>query len=132
MTEYYKVSYKRYIVFGNLKKWGLQFVGLKDDDNMSVLKIFTECMFCLDWSVFLQIIIIICNNSNKNLIFNIFQLAGSAVLAVGIWLAVDKNSFIGLSKVVPSEELQVSLVCRYFFTVTTRRNCMAFFLVSDD
>ncbi|KAJ8921817.1 hypothetical protein NQ315_008449 [Exocentrus adspersus] len=33
-------------------------------------------------------------------------LAGSTVLAVGIWLAVDKNSFIGLSKIVPSEQLQ--------------------------
>jgi hypothetical protein len=33
-------------------------------------------------------------------------LAGSAVLAVGIWLAVDKNSFIGLSKIVPSEHVQ--------------------------
>ncbi|KAJ3641157.1 hypothetical protein Zmor_027674 [Zophobas morio] len=33
-------------------------------------------------------------------------LAGSAVLAVGIWLAVDKNSFIGLSKIVPNDNVQ--------------------------
>lgn len=40
-------------------------------------------------------------------IFNfIIFLAGSTVLAIGIWLAVDKNSFIGLSKIVPSDQLQ--------------------------
>lgn len=36
----------------------------------------------------------------------IIFLTGSVVLAVGIWLAVDKNSFIALSKVVPSEHLE--------------------------
>ncbi|CAH0553802.1 unnamed protein product [Brassicogethes aeneus] len=33
-------------------------------------------------------------------------LAGSLVLGIGTWLAVDKNSFIGLSKVVPNENIQ--------------------------
>ncbi|XP_019880713.1 tetraspanin-18 [Aethina tumida] len=33
-------------------------------------------------------------------------LAGSLVLAIGTWLAVDKSSFIGLSKIVPSEDIQ--------------------------
>ncbi|XP_044262951.1 tetraspanin-1 [Tribolium madens] len=36
----------------------------------------------------------------------IIFLAGSVVLAVGIWLAVDKNSFVGLSKIVPSDHVQ--------------------------
>lgn len=39
-------------------------------------------------------------------LFNfIFFLTGSVILAVGIWLAADKNSFIGLMKIVPSEHL---------------------------
>ncbi|KAF5270384.1 hypothetical protein FQR65_LT05572 [Abscondita terminalis] len=36
----------------------------------------------------------------------IIFLTGSIILGVGIWLAVDKNSFIALSKVVPSEHLE--------------------------
>lgn len=44
-----------------------------------------------------------------NLIF-LFQLAGSAVLAIGIWLAVDKDSFIGLSKIVPHAHVQVIII----------------------
>ena len=47
----------------------------------------------------------------------IFQLAGSIVLAIGIWLAVDKTSFIGLMKAVPNEHLQVS-VAFIIFTCT--------------
>ncbi|KAK9703965.1 Tetraspanin family [Popillia japonica] len=39
-------------------------------------------------------------------LFNfIFFLAGSVVLSVGIWLAIDKNSFIGLLKAVPNQHL---------------------------
>lgn len=33
-------------------------------------------------------------------------LAGTVVLGVGVWLLVDKNSFIGLSKVVPVDHLE--------------------------
>ncbi|KAF2885130.1 hypothetical protein ILUMI_21064 [Ignelater luminosus] len=36
----------------------------------------------------------------------IIFITGSIVLAVGIWLAVDKNSFIALSKIVPSEHVE--------------------------
>ncbi|XP_015839660.1 tetraspanin-1 isoform X2 [Tribolium castaneum] len=39
----------------------------------------------------------------------IIFLAGSVVLAVGIWLAVDKNSFVGLSKIVPSDHVQYGI-----------------------
>ncbi|CAH2011528.1 unnamed protein product [Acanthoscelides obtectus] len=35
----------------------------------------------------------------------IIFLAGSAVLVVGIWLVADPNSFIGISKIIPSDEL---------------------------
>ncbi|XP_071055358.1 CD82 antigen isoform X2 [Onthophagus taurus] len=34
-----------------------------------------------------------------------FFIAGSVVLSVGVWLAVDKSSFIGLLKAVPNEHL---------------------------
>lgn len=36
----------------------------------------------------------------------IIFIAGSVILGVGIWLAVDKSSFIALTKVVPSEHLE--------------------------
>lgn len=36
-----------------------------------------------------------------------FQIAGTIVLGVGIWLLVDMSSFIGLLKVVPADKLEV-------------------------
>ncbi|GLV41287.1 Tetraspanin 66E [Carabus blaptoides fortunei] len=40
-------------------------------------------------------------------LFNfVFFLTGTAVLSIGIWLAVDKNSFIALTKMVAVEQLQ--------------------------
>lgn len=41
-------------------------------------------------------------------LFNfVFFLAGAAVLAVGIWIAVDKHSFIQVANVIQSEELRL-------------------------
>lgn len=40
-------------------------------------------------------------------LFNfIFFLAGTIIMSVGIWVAVDKNSFIGILKTVPDEQVQ--------------------------
>ncbi|XP_060525573.1 tetraspanin-18-like [Cylas formicarius] len=36
----------------------------------------------------------------------IIFIAGTIVLGIGVWLLVDKSSFIGLSKVVPVDEIQ--------------------------
>lgn len=37
------------------------------------------------------------------------QVAGTIILGIGCWLAVDKASFISLLKMVESEHLEVSL-----------------------
>uniref|UniRef100_A0A336MBM3 CSON012719 protein n=1 Tax=Culicoides sonorensis TaxID=179676 RepID=A0A336MBM3_CULSO len=44
-------------------------------------------------------------------LFNfLFFVAGTIILGIGVWLAVDKASFISLLKMVESEQLQVSHV----------------------
>ncbi|XP_017787278.1 PREDICTED: CD82 antigen-like [Nicrophorus vespilloides] len=40
----------------------------------------------------------------------LFFLIGSAILAIGIWLAVESESFISLLKVIPKEHLAVSQI----------------------
>lgn len=45
----------------------------------------------------------------SNVFIHFIQVSGTIVLGIGIWLAVDKSSFISLLKMVENEHLEVSV-----------------------